>query len=112
MTVNDIISLIDGRIVCGDGERETDGVYVGDLLSRAMSRVTDGCLWVTIMSNVNVVAVATLTEPAAIVLAESVALQPDALEGAKDNGITVISTPLSAYEICVRLHEIENGRGE
>ena len=112
MTVNDILPLIDGRMVCGDGEREINGVYVGDLLSRAMSHVSADSLWVTIMSNVNVVAVATLTEPAAIVLAESVALQSDALEGAKDNGITVISTPLSAYEICVKLHEGEKGTGE
>ena len=112
MTVNDILSVIDGRIVCGDGEREINGVYVGDLLSRAMSHVSADCLWVTIMSNVNVVAVATLTEPAAILLAEDVSLQSDALDGAKENGITVISTPLSAYEICVKLYANEKGRGE
>ena len=109
MTVNDILDGIGGRVVCGDADKETEGVYVGDLLSRAMSHVTEGCLWVTIMSNVNVVAVATLTEPAAIVLAEGVSLQIDALENAQKNGITVVSTPLSAYEICVRLHEMGQG---
>jgi hypothetical protein len=68
-----------------------------------MSKVETDCIWVTIMSNVNVVAVATLTEPAAIVLAEDVVLQDDALTAARDNGLTVLSSPLSAFEICVAI---------
>ena len=105
MTVNDICKKIDASVICGDASRIFEGVYVGDLLSRAMSHVECDNLWVTIMSNVNVVAVASLTEPAAVILAEGVDLQEDALVGAEENGITVISSPLSAYEICVRLHE-------
>ena len=106
MTVNDIIAVTESKVVCGDTNKEWSGVYVGDLLSRAMSRVKEDNIWVTIMSNVNVIAVATLTEPAAVVLAEDVSLQDDALEGAKENSITVLRSPLSAYEICARLHEI------
>ncbi len=105
MTVNDILAVTQATLVCGDPDMTFDGVYTGDLLSRAMSRVTAGCLWVTIMSNVNVVAVATLTEPAAVLLAEGVCLQEDALAGARENGITVLTSPLSAYELCAKLHE-------
>lgn len=104
MTVNDICKKIEAEVVSGDTSKEFCGVYVGDLLSRAMSHVESGNLWVTIMSNVNVVAVATLTEPAAVILAEDVFLQEDALKGANENGITVLRSPLSAFEICVRLH--------
>ena len=104
MTVSDICKSIEATVVCGDVNRPFVGVYVGDLLSRAMSHVEADNIWVTIMSNANVAAVATLTEPAAIVLAEGVALQPEALAGAEANGITVLSTPLSAYDVCVRLH--------
>ncbi len=107
MTVTEICEKINAVPVCGETEKSFSGVYVGDLLSRAMSRVNTDNVWVTIMSNVNVVAVATLTEPAAIVLAENVSLQDDALESAKENSITVLRSPLSAYEICARLHEIE-----
>lgn len=103
MTVSEICRIIDAAVICGDTEKPFRGVYVGDLLSRAMSRVKADNVWVTIMSNVNVIAVATLTEPAAIVLAEGVSLQNDALDGAKENGITVLQSPLSAYEICARL---------
>ena len=104
MKISDISAKIGAVLVCGDDSRDFDGVYVGDLLSRAMSHVECDNLWVTIISNINVVAVATLTEPAAILLAENVVLQEDALKSAIENGITVLSTELSAYEICVRLN--------
>lgn len=103
MTVNDIREIIEAATVCGDGNKAFNGVYVGDLLSRAMSHVESDNLWITIMSNVNVVAVASLTEPAAIILAEGVELGEAEIQKASENGITVLSTPLSAYEICVRI---------
>ena len=105
MKINDILTPLEASVVCGDTDKGFDGVYVGDLLSRAMSHVELDNVWVTIMSNINVVAVATLTEPAAIVLAENVILQEDALKSAQKNRITVLSTELSAYEISVRLHK-------
>lgn len=100
MTVNDICKKINADLVCGNLDKEFCGVYVGDLLSRAMSRVESGNLWITIMSNINVVAVATLTEPAAVILAENIELSDDEINKARENDITVISSPLSAYEIC------------
>ena len=93
-------------VVCGDGDREFCGVYAGDFLSRAMSRVNPDDLWITIMNNVNVIAVATLTDAAAVLLAEDVELMPDALFAAREKGVAVLSTPLSVFEACVALGEI------
>ena len=112
MTVKALADQLSLTTLCmPEGDREMEGGYCGDLLSWVMSRAKSGDAWVTIMTNVNVVAVATLTEPAAIILAEGVTLQDDAVESADENGITVISSPLPAYEICVRLHESGQGRG-
>lgn len=86
---------------------EWDGVYCGDFLSRAMSHVDAGNLWVTIMNNINVVAVASLTDAAAVILCEGVKLLPDALAAAKEKGVTVFGTSLTAYETCCRIHEFE-----
>ncbi|MBR6917923.1 MAG: hypothetical protein IKN38_07035 [Clostridia bacterium] len=82
---------------------EFDGVYVGDFLSRAMSRVEEGNLWVTIMSNVNVVAVASLSDAAAVILAEGVAMAPDVIDAAREKGVAVFTSEMSAYDICVAL---------
>jgi hypothetical protein len=106
MTVSTLCDLLDARVLCGDTDKPFLGVYAGDFLSRAMSRVEMDCIWVTIMANINVVAVAALTEPAAIVLAEDVLLQEDALQAAQDNGLTVLTSPLSAYEICVAIGQL------
>lgn len=105
MIIRDICEIVEASVVCGDDTKPCEGVYAGDFLSRAMSRVQSDNLWITIMSNVNVIAVATLTEPAAILLAEGVTLQADALASAEENGITVLSSPLSAYELCARIHQ-------
>ena len=112
MTIRDISQVIEAELICGDDQKSFEGVYVGDLLSRAMSHVGYDNLWVTIMSNTNVIAVATLTEPAAIVLAEDVVLQEDALKAAQENGLTVLSSPLSAYEICVAISQLTEESGE
>jgi hypothetical protein len=100
MKVEALPGLLNARVLCGTAAGEFEGVYTGDLLSRAMSRVEAGCAWVTIMANINVVAVANLTEPAVILLAEDVTMQADVLGAAEDNGITVMTSPMSAYEIC------------
>ena len=100
MKVAALQGLLLARVLCGTADGEFEGVYAGDLLSRAMSRVEAGCAWVTIMANVNVVAVANLTEPAVIILAEDVTMQPEVLKAAEENGVCVMTSPLSAYEIC------------
>ena len=79
---------------------EFRGVYVGDLLSRAMSRVEEGDLWLTIMNNINVIAVASLADAAAVILCEDVRLTDEALETACSKGVTVLYSPLGAYELC------------
>ncbi len=106
MKISDLLSDIEAKVVCGDASKSFEGVYVGDLLSRAMSHVVGDGLWITIMSNTNVVAVASLTEPAAVILAEDVALGEEALRNAKENDVTVLSSPLSSYELCVRINRL------
>lgn len=79
--------------------REVHGGYVGDLLSWVMGRAPADCLWITVMSNINVIAVASLADVACVVLAEGVALDSDALEAAKSRGINVFGSKLSAFEL-------------
>ncbi|MBE6612531.1 MAG: hypothetical protein E7632_08560 [Ruminococcaceae bacterium] len=106
MTVNELAEKLELSAICGSLDKTFDGAYAGDLLSRCMSRVEADCLWITIMANVNVIAVATLTEPAAIILAENVEASEEVIEAANENGITLLSSALGAYELCWRIHEL------
>ena len=58
-----------------DCDRELSGCYIGDLLSWVMAHAFSGCVWITIMSNINVAAVASPTHAACVIMAEGV--QPD-----------------------------------
>ncbi len=111
MNLTELAARLGLETVAGDTEgREWHGVYAGDLLSRAMSHVKADNLWITIMSNTNVIAVASLTEAAAVVLAEGVELIPEAMDAALDNGITVLSSKHTVYELCAAIHEAETRR--
>ena len=84
-------------------DREILGGYAGDLLSWVMGRASEGDAWVTIMSNVNIVAVSTLADPACIVLSEGVQPDEETLVRAKQQGINILSTTLDTFDACVRI---------
>lgn len=75
-----------------DGAPEIAGVYCCDLLSWAMSRAPEGCVWVTVMANINTLAVAALCDVAAIVLAEDAQIPDNVLQKAKEQGINLFAS--------------------
>ncbi len=108
MLVKDIIEKLGAQIV-NEGDllqRDITGCYIGDLLSWVMANAREGDIWLTIMSNVNVVAVATLTDISCVLMCENVVPDEDCLIRAREQGITILKTPLSAYQAAVILGNI------
>ncbi len=104
MTANELAALSGFNAVSlPDGEREIKGVYIGDLLSWVMGRAKADDAWITIMSNINIVAVASLADVSCIILAEGVELERSVSQTAALKGINVISTKLPAYETAMLL---------
>ncbi len=104
MTVNDLSQREEFKVLtlpCGD--REIDGVYIGDLLSWVMGRANSDNAWITIMSNINTLAVATLTDVACIILAEGVEFDDEVKSQAEAKGVNVLSTDLPAFDVAVLL---------
>lgn len=106
MTVKQLID------VCGftaaalpDPDREVSGVYIGDLLSWVMGRAGADEAWITIMSNRNIVAVATLADTACILLAEGVSPDEGVADLATEKGVNILQSDLSAYHIALRLRD-------
>ena len=102
MTISELKEILSAEIVV-DGGKTAEGVYVGDFLSRVMGKAPAGCVWLTIMNNVNVAGVATLAEIGAIVLCEGVKPTPELTERCRDESISLMTTDLSAYDACLRL---------
>lgn len=104
MTVQGLIDAIPLSVFhLDDPDRPVEGGYCGDLLSWVMGRAPAGGAWLTIMSNVNVAAVAALADVSCVVLAEGVIPDPPLLDKARAQGITLLGTDLSVFDCAVRL---------
>ena len=91
MKVKDLSQLFQ-TVNIGDGEREIGDVFCCDLLSVAMGKAPSGCAWVTVMSNINTLAVASLADVSAVILAEGAAADPSLTAKAAEQGISVFRT--------------------
>ena len=89
-----------------DGEREVAGGYAGDLLSWVMGRAVSGDAWVTIMSNINVIAVAQLTDVACVILAEGVEPGEDLVSAAEMRGVNLFSSNEPTFALCGKIHSM------
>lgn len=86
-------------------EREITVPFCCDLLSIAMGRAPAGCAWVTVMGNMNTLAVATLTDAACIIIAEGATLDDIAMKKARDQEITVMGTELPIFEAAFKVYQ-------
>ena len=107
MKVIDAIEKM-GLTACNiaDGKREIKSAYCGDFLSFSISKQGDSCIWFTVMNNVNVAGVASLTDCALIVLCDGVLPDEGLNSRAKMAGINVAITEKSVYEAAVEYYKI------
>ncbi|MBR2972399.1 MAG: hypothetical protein IKC61_05685 [Clostridia bacterium] len=107
MTVEQLIKAADLKpIALPHPERELDGAYIGDLLSWVMGRARENNAWITIMSNSNIIAVATLADVSCIILAEGVSPDGGVTETAMARGVNLLSSDKSAYEIAREISKL------
>ena len=102
MTVKELAGLINAKVLTD--ELENDPVikcgYACDLLSWVMAHGEEGMAWVTVQTHMNVIAVAVLAEMACVVYPENIQIEEACLNKAISEGLHVLKSPLTAYEIC------------
>ena len=107
MTVTDLKNALNlTPVSLPEGDREAEGVYIGDLLSWVMGRAQADNVWLTIMSNLNIVAVATLSDVSCIILCEGVTLEETVKNTAEAKGVNILATDKTAYDMAKRLAEL------
>ena len=106
MKISDIIPLIEAVNETPDADtgKEVLCGYTCDLLSWVMAHGQEGMAWVTVQTHMNVIAVAVLSDMACVILPEDIRMEKESLQKAADEGMCVLRSPLSGYEICGRLH--------
>lgn len=93
-------------LVEGDLDAECTGCYSGDLLSWVMSKAESGDIWLTVMGNVNAIAVSVLCDCACIILTDSAALDDAAKIKAESQGVTIFKSEKSAYQLSVEISKL------
>lgn len=108
MTLTELIEHQELRItpLTGPFHRSVEGGYASDLLSDVLANARPGNLWVTIQTSRNVAAVAALQDLSAVLIVNGRQPQDDLLDLARDEQMTVLISPLSAFEIVGRLHAL------
>ena len=89
-----------------DESREVLGCYAGDLLSWVMGRAKSDDAWVTIMTNVNIVAVAMLADVSCVIIAESAEIEKDVIEKASEKGINLYTSDKTVYQLCAEISKL------
>ena len=104
MTVSEIKDKINLEIVAeGDLSKIIDGCYCSDLLSHCMSNISEGNLWITVQVNMNIVAIAVLTELSAIIISQDMTVDDAVIQKAKHENVTILRSSLPSYELCVKI---------
>lgn len=88
-----------------DDDRNIDSVYCCDLLSVVMGKAPSDSVWVTVMANINAVAVASLAEIGAIVFADGVKPDQTVLEKARENNINLLLSNDNIFDTALKIHE-------
>ena len=107
MTIKEMADACGWKLLAGEEgtDAKVDGCYIGDLLSWVMARALSGNVWLTVMGNINAVAVAALTDVAGVVLAEDAALDEAARTRAEMQGMPIYSCPENLYETALKVAE-------
>lgn len=110
ITTEQIVKELKLQVFTGEDLAATDlrGGYVSDLLSDVMGHAREGELWITLQSHVNVVAIASLKELAAVLLVKGIQPERTVVEKAGEEGVVLLGTSEDAFTIAGKLYQLLN----
>ena len=114
VTIRDVVERLPVRVVAGESRlgREVTGGYVGDILSLVLARAGYGNIWVTVQGHPTVVAVAILVGISGIIIADGAHVEPATLEKAEQEGIPLLATSDSSFNVVAKLTALGLNRQE
>lgn len=89
-----------------EGDKIVSTPFCCDLLSLAMGKAPKDCAWITVMGNVNALAVAVLVHAACVILAEGVLPDEETVKKAREQEITLLKTDLPVFEAAMKVYRM------
>lgn len=104
MTVNELAEKYSFEVLSmPEPDKAVDGCYIGDLLSWVMGRAEASNIWLTIMTNMNIAAVAQLSDVSSILICEGARPEENVISTAKEKGVNILLTEDTAYKAAVKI---------
>ncbi|MBR3221564.1 MAG: hypothetical protein IKF72_04960 [Kiritimatiellae bacterium] len=115
MKIADIVKTLDGTLVAGgDSGRAVGAVVANDLMSDVLLNDSEDILLLTSLASDQAIRTANIVGAMAVVVHNAKPLPQTMCQVADTLGIPLVSSPLSKYESCVRIHDFlkrEAGEG-
>lgn len=106
MTVKQLTELCNLEVLnLGNPDAEVKVPYCCDLLSIAMGNAPAGCAWCTVMSNMNTLAVATLTDTACVILCSSVNADDNMKLKAVSENVNLLRTDRAIFDTALDIYK-------
>ncbi len=108
MRVREVVNALGLTVAAGRAGLDTPvtGGYVADPVELRDGRRRKRNIWITLQGHLNVVAVASLNDLAAVIVAEAKPVAAEALAKAEEEGVAILTTSMAGYEIAGRLWEL------
>ena len=108
MLLGEVIKALELDVIADTGamDAEVTGGYVSDLLSHVMGKAKSGQIWITMQGHQNIVAVASLIGLSAVIIADGIEAEEQAVKKAADQEVILCRTALPVYEIAGRLYKM------
>jgi predicted transcriptional regulator len=108
MKITDVIRELNLKALSGTGglENEVKGAYVSDLLSDVIGNGREGNIWITLQAHLNIVAVASLKDLAAIIIVRGVQPDEETIRKSNQENIPVLSADEDTFTVAGKLYNM------
>lgn len=110
--LEDIVKELNLNVLSGASylNRDVTSGCCCDLLSWVMAHGKKDAVWITVQTHVNVVAVASLLELAAIIIPSGMSVDEKTLGKAEEEGIVILSSQSNAFQLAGLLYNMGLGK--
>ena len=107
MTIADVVVALNGKLMAGDGTspRAVGAVVANDLMSDVLLVDADDILLLTSLASDQAIRTAHIVGAMGVVVHNAKPLSETMIKVAGDLHIPLVSSPLSKYDACVRMHD-------
>lgn len=106
MKLSQIAEILDAKVLAGSDKLDMEIVATGasDLMSDILAGLSEGCLLLTGLTNIQSIRTAMVAGVGAVILVRKKMPPPEVIDLAESQGIPLLSSSYSMFVSCGRLH--------